>query len=58
MEEDDEDRLFLSSLGITSANPEDIERKILSEVAFLSLFTDEFFFVLSFSILANGLVFL
>ncbi|CAD5171316.1 unnamed protein product [Musa acuminata subsp. malaccensis] len=31
MEEEDEDKLLLSSLGITSANPEDIERKILSQ---------------------------
>ncbi|XP_008791071.2 DNA excision repair protein CSB [Phoenix dactylifera] len=31
MEEEDEDKLLLSSLGIASAKPEDIERKILSE---------------------------
>lgn len=31
MEEEDEDKLLLSSLGIASANPEDIERKLLSE---------------------------
>ncbi|WOL01751.1 hypothetical protein Cni_G10468 [Canna indica] len=31
MEEDDEDKLLLSSLGIASANQEDIERKILSQ---------------------------
>lgn len=30
--EEDEDRVLLSSLGITSANPEEIERNILSEV--------------------------
>ena len=30
--EEDEDRILLSSLGVTSANPEDIERGILSEV--------------------------
>lgn len=30
--EEDEDRILLSSLGVTSANPEDIERDILSEV--------------------------
>ncbi|XP_004289961.1 PREDICTED: DNA excision repair protein ERCC-6-like [Fragaria vesca subsp. vesca] len=29
--EEDEDRILLSSLGVTSANPEDIERDILSE---------------------------
>ncbi|KAI7984027.1 Protein CHROMATIN REMODELING 8 [Camellia lanceoleosa] len=32
MEEDEEDRVLLSSLGITSANPEDIERDLLAEV--------------------------
>lgn len=32
MEEGDEDKLLLSSLGISSANPEDIEREILSQV--------------------------
>ncbi|XP_072951427.1 DNA excision repair protein CSB [Typha angustifolia] len=32
MEEEDEDQRLLSSLGVTSANPEDIERRILSEV--------------------------
>lgn len=31
--EEDEDRDLLSSLGVTSANPEDIERNILSEVS-------------------------
>lgn len=30
--EEDEDRILLSGLGVTSANPEDIERNILSEV--------------------------
>lgn len=30
--EEDEDRVLLSSLGVTSANPEDIERNILSKV--------------------------
>ena len=34
MEEDEEDKALLSSLGITSANPEDIERDILEEVLF------------------------
>lgn len=29
--EEDEDRILLSSLGVTSANPEDIERNILSQ---------------------------
>ncbi|XP_043691130.1 protein CHROMATIN REMODELING 8 [Telopea speciosissima] len=32
MEEEEEDRILLSSLGVTSANPEDIERHILTEV--------------------------
>lgn len=33
MEEEEEDRVLLSSLGVTSANPEDIERHILAKVA-------------------------
>ena len=33
--EEDEDRVLLSSLGVTSANPEDIERDILSQVLIL-----------------------
>ncbi|XP_010262354.1 PREDICTED: protein CHROMATIN REMODELING 8 isoform X2 [Nelumbo nucifera] len=32
MEEEEEDRILLSSLGVTSANPEDIERGIFTEV--------------------------
>ncbi|KAJ4954603.1 hypothetical protein NE237_011386 [Protea cynaroides] len=32
MEEEEEDRILLSSLGVTSANPEDIERHILTKV--------------------------
>ncbi|MCL7031697.1 hypothetical protein MKW94_006812 [Papaver nudicaule] len=31
MEEEDEDRFLLNTLGVTSANPEDIERTILNE---------------------------
>lgn len=31
MKEEEEDRLLLNSLGVTSANPEDIERDILTE---------------------------
>lgn len=31
--EEDEDRLLLSSLGVTSANPEDIERDVLAVVS-------------------------
>ena len=30
--EENEDRILLSSLGVTSANPEDIERDILAAV--------------------------
>jgi len=30
--EEDEDQFLLSSLGVTSANPEDLEQKILDEV--------------------------
>lgn len=30
--EEVEDRIFLNSLGVTSANPEDIERDLLNEV--------------------------
>ncbi|OVA13656.1 SNF2-related [Macleaya cordata] len=32
MEEEEDDRILLSTLGVTSANPEDIERNILNEV--------------------------
>lgn len=35
MEEDEEDRVLFSSLGVTSANPEDIERNILGKVCLL-----------------------
>lgn len=34
---EDEDRSLLSSLGVTSANPEDIERDVLEEVSFKTL---------------------
>ena len=30
--EEEEDRIFLNSLGVTSANPEDIERDLIEEV--------------------------
>ena len=30
--EEEEDRIFLNSLGVTSANPEDIERDLLEKV--------------------------
>lgn len=32
MEEEEEDKILLSSLGVTSANPEDIEHDILEKV--------------------------
>lgn len=35
--EEDEDRILLNSLGIASANPEDIERDVLAEVSDSSL---------------------
>ena len=35
--EEDEDRILLNSLGIASANPEDIERDVLAEVLDASL---------------------
>ena len=35
--EEDEDRILLNSLGIASANPEDIERDVLAEVLDSSL---------------------
>lgn len=35
--EEDEDRILLNSLGIASANPEDIERDVLAEVSDCSL---------------------
>lgn len=30
--EEEEDRILLNNLGVTSANPEDIERDLLEEV--------------------------
>lgn len=32
MDEEEEDRALLSTLGVTSANPEDIERDVIQEV--------------------------
>ena len=32
MEEEEEDRVLLNRLGVTSANPEDIERHIFGQV--------------------------
>lgn len=37
MEEEEEDRVLLHSLGVTSANAEDIERNILEQVLILLL---------------------
>lgn len=34
MEEEEEDKILLSSLGVTSANPEDIERDVLDQVCY------------------------
>lgn len=36
--EEEEDRAWLSSLGVTSANPEDIERDILAKVSLIFSF--------------------
>lgn len=36
--EEDEDKFLLSSLGVTSANPEDLEQTILDEVIFAHSF--------------------
>lgn len=38
MEEEEEDRILLSALGVTSANPEDIERDIIEKVVFCTLY--------------------
>lgn len=35
--EEDEDRILLRNLGVSSANPEDIERNVISEVSASSL---------------------
>lgn len=34
MEEEEEDKILLSSLGVTSANPADIERDVLDQVCY------------------------
>lgn len=44
MEEEEEDRVLLSSLGVTSANPEDIERDILAKV--VNVYHTRFVFVI------------
>ncbi|XP_074582941.1 DNA excision repair protein CSB [Curcuma longa] len=41
MEEGDEDKLLLSSLGISSANPEDIEREIISQAKCVANYVSE-----------------
>lgn len=38
MEEEEEDRVLLSALGVTSANPEDIERHIIEKVVFVFIY--------------------
>lgn len=35
--EEEEDRILLSSLGVTSANPEDIERDVIAAAVFASI---------------------
>jgi hypothetical protein len=40
--EEDEDRILLNSLGIASANPEDIERDVIAEVSAFTFL--EFFY--------------
>jgi hypothetical protein len=50
MEEDDDDQRLLHSLGVTSANIEDIEKKILSQASppsFVLQFTTRFGLVLT-----------
>lgn len=37
MEEEEEDRILLSTLGVTSANPVDIERDLIKKVVFVYL---------------------
>lgn len=37
MKQEEEDNAFLSSLGVTSANPEDIERDVLQQVLIRSI---------------------
>jgi hypothetical protein len=50
MDEDDDDQRLLHSLGVTSANIEDIEKKILSQASppsFVLQFTTRFGLVLT-----------
>lgn len=42
--EEEEDAILLNSLGVTSANPEDIERNILEKVTII-LFNELFSFL-------------
>lgn len=41
--EEEEDRILLSSLGVKSANPEDIERDVLEKVYIISFCLFTFF---------------
>lgn len=43
--EEEEDRILLSSLGVTSANPEDIERDILAKVSALTSIPFQFYYI-------------
>lgn len=43
MDEEEEDRVLLTTLGVTSANPEDIERDILDKVVHLPHLFSSFF---------------
>lgn len=54
MEEEEEDRVLLSALGVTSANPEDIERDIIEKVEFL--FICSFLLRISFNMLSCVLI--
>lgn len=45
--EEEEDRLLLSSLGVTSANPEDIERDVLAAVLAWIIYLSRFWFLVS-----------
>lgn len=44
--EEEEDRILLSSLGVKSANPEDIERDVLEKVYIISFCLFTFLFVI------------
>jgi len=44
--EEEEDRILLCSLGVKSANPEDIERDVLEKVYIISFCLFTFLFVI------------